>query len=364
MSRLSNWVNKPNDWFWSRVVASTRQTVQSVAIFRLLTGLFLLFFYTPGFQWIGQIPSAFYNPPLFSPAFFFQGFPPAETFLVLDILVLVSILCILLGVRARLFTRLFVVFSVIGYSFQYSLGKIDHNILLLVMLACMSFSGWGTQLALVPDKKKASDSLQKSVALLAVLLCFGFFTAGFEKALNWLNVDLSRSGSAFWYQSGFYAMGRTHLLAPLGEKIPLFVFKLMDYCAVLFELIPFVCLLLSRRAWIAWLSIACIFHLVNLLLLNIPFFLQAIIYLAFLDYTRLYSFVSVRPKLITSVFLIAGAGFFIRMYDLFMQQSSTILFVSDQAIEVSLWIYLFGWILIVIGFAKIGFSKPLNALPK
>jgi hypothetical protein len=47
-----------------------------------------------------------------------------------------------------------------------------------------------------------------------------------------------------------------------------------------------------------------------------------------------------------------------------MQQSSTILFVSDQAIEVSLWIYLFGWILIVIGFAKIGFSKPLNALPK
>ena len=48
----------------------------------------------------------------------------------------------------------------------------------------------------------------------------------------------------------------------------------------------------------------------------------------------------------------------------FKEQSSTILFVSDQAIEVSLWIYLFGWILIVIGFAKIGFSKPLNALPK
>jgi len=360
MNELLIWLNKQNDWFWSRVVASTTQTVQSVAIFRILTGFFLLLFYSRGFQWIGGIPAAFYNPPLFSIAFFFNRFPSHGVFTALDFSLLVCILCIVIGLRSRLFTRLYVFFSIIGYSFQYSLGKIDHNIFLLVMLTCMSFSGWGTQLAIVPDKTKNSDSLPKSVALLAVLLCFGFFSAGFEKALNWLNADLSKSGTAYWFQSGFYAMERTHLLAPFGEKIPLLVFKIMDYCAVIFELIPIICLLKSKKTWITWLGVACIFHLINLLLLNIPFFLQAIIYLAFIDYSRLYRFFIEKPRLISFAYLFAGLTFLVRLYDLFREQSSTILFVPDQAILLSLLIYLLGWVLVLIGFFKLGFGKQVN----
>lgn len=358
MSGSLNWINKKTEWFWSRVVLSTSQTIESVAIFRIIAGFFLFFFYSPAFQWVGEIPSAFYNPPLLSISFFFQGFPPVEIFAILDISLLVCMLCMILGIRARIFTRLYVFLAVFGYSFQYSLGKIDHTILLLAMLAAMSFSGWGTKFAVVPDKVKKSDSLEKSVALLAVLLCFAFFTAGFEKALNWLNLDLSKSGSAYWFQSGFYAMGRTHLLAPAGEKIPFFVFKIMDYSAVVFELIPLLCLLISRRAWITWLGIACIFHLINLLLLNIPFFLQAIIYLAFLDYSRLYRLVSLKRRMIVIGGVVALIGFIIRLYDVFMQQSSTVLFIPDLEVQLSLWIYLFGWILVIIGFIKLGFNKP------
>ena len=112
-------------------------------------------------------------------------------------------------------------------------------------------------------------------------------TAGFGKALNWIDLNLTTSGFLSWFYSGYFNHGRDRLLAPLVLKIsePL-VWELIDTLAVVFELGALLAIL-SRQRWYAWLTTACIFHLANCLLLNIDFEMNAIVYLAFVPWAQL-----------------------------------------------------------------------------
>lgn len=55
-----------------------------------------------------------------------------------------------------------------------------------------------------------------------------------------------------------------------------------------FELMPLFFLWRSRKAWQFWLLIAGSIHLMNTLLLNLPFLAHFVVYLAFIDYTGLF----------------------------------------------------------------------------
>jgi hypothetical protein len=112
------------------------------------------------------------------------------------------------------------------------------------------------------------------------------FTAGFDKALHWINFDLSTGGFLSWFYSGYYILDRKLLLAPLVYRVPPQLFKILDYAAVAFELSPFFFLLAGRTAWRAWLLVAICFHLANALLLNIPFYGQVLVYLPFVALAR------------------------------------------------------------------------------
>ncbi|MDJ0689759.1 MAG: hypothetical protein QNJ41_14745 [Xenococcaceae cyanobacterium MO_188.B32] len=69
--------------------------------------------------------------------------------------------------------------------------------------------------------------------------------------------------------------------------MPKWIFEFFDYAAVIFELSAFIALLNSRKWWLFWLFIACLFHLSNTLLLNIPFMSHCLVYLVFVDFSRL-----------------------------------------------------------------------------
>ena len=347
MSKLLTSANKLNHSFWLKVVNSTSVSIESVSIFRIITGFFILLFNGNSFSWLGDAPRAFFDPPLLSLSIFFTRFPPKAFFSTIEVILLVCTLFITLGIRARLSTLVYVVLSIIAYSFQYSLGKIDHNFLFLALLICMSFSGWGSKLALVPDTLRKSDSPAKSLSLLSILVCFAFFSAGFAKGVKWMNVDFSKSGSAHWFYSGYYVMGRTYMLAPLVKNVPFFFFKLMDYAGVIFELSPLLCLLISRKSWHVWLLVACIFHLLNLLVLNIPFFINSVIYLAFFDYSGLFEKIKGKKPLLI-IYCIAGLLFAIRSYYLFSFKSSSILFIEDDNLKSLLWLYLTGWVIVFV----------------
>jgi len=281
-------MNKLNQLFWSRVMESTKMPLESLVVLRVLTGLFFLIIYSPFFFWIGEVPQVFFFPPMISLANLFSGFPPACFFYVLDISITLALLGVTLGYRARFSGITAAILLFVGFNWQYSLGKIDHNILLLVFLALMSFSGWGTKIALVPDIPEPNGRKEQVTSLLAVLLCFGMFSAGFLKAYVWIDFDPTMNGFLRWYYSGLYGKETSYFFINYLQELPFWWLDLMDYAGVLFEWSPFLFLLLGRKSWRLWLLGATLFHLTNLLILNIPFTPSFIIYLTFLNLGGLY----------------------------------------------------------------------------
>ncbi|MFT2011405.1 hypothetical protein ACMA1I_22220 [Pontibacter sp. 13R65] len=290
MRKLYTWTNEVNWLFWARVVNSTNLDVRSLSAFRIVLGSFLLATFIPSYSWIAEAPQALFNPPVLSIANFFNGFPSSVFFIAIDCLIIFSLVCLTIGIKARVSTLVFLITWIIGLSFKFSFGKIDHSsVLLSALLLCMAFSGWGRHLAILPDKKSNLDSTSKSLALLSVLLCFAMFTAGILKAFNWLDFDIETNGFLSWYRNGFYGIGRQYLLAPYVKYFPAVLVEFFDYAAVVFELSPLLFLLHSRKGWRLWLLIACSFHLSNTLMLNIMFVLNSMVYIVFMDYTWLYN---------------------------------------------------------------------------
>jgi hypothetical protein len=310
MNTLSLWLNKKNTFLWQRVVLSTNADSKSLSVLRILTGLFLLCLSFLNFVWIGTVPQAFFDPPIVSLTNFASGFPGTAFFFGIDIILIAAATCITIGLKTRLSSIIYFVAAIIAINFSYSFGKIGHSsVFYLSLLIIMSFSDWGHHLALVPDKLKSPAVNAKCLALLSVILCFAFFTAGLEKALNWINLDFNKNGSGAWFYNQFNSM-RHYLLAPyMGKYFPFWGFKIMDYIAVVFELTPLVCLLISRKAWRLWLIIACLFHIGNVLMFNINFIYLSILYMAYVDYSSIYASLVKMAK--TTVFKISTVMLFV-----------------------------------------------------
>jgi hypothetical protein len=115
------------------------------------------------------------------------------------------------------------------------------------------------------------------------------FSAGFLKAYVWIDFDPTMNGFLRWYYSGLYGKGTSYFLINYLQELPFWWLDLIDYGGVLFEWSPFLFLLLGRKSWRLWLLGATLFHLTNLLILNIPFTPSFIIYLTFLHLDGLFS---------------------------------------------------------------------------
>jgi len=257
---------------------------------------------TPYSAFVGQVPQSFYNPPVLSLAFLFAGFPPYWLMLAGDIVRIWLMVLITIGVKTRVCTIVLCLLTFISTNFVYSFGKIDHDTLVWAVALCLAFTDWGVPYALVPDQRVNPKVAARALATSGVLIAFAMFTAGFDKALHWINFDLSTSGFLSWFYSGYYTLDRKLLLAPFVLKVPPQSFKILDYAAVTFELSPFFFLLAGRTGWRAWLLIATCFHLANALLLNIPFYAHVLIYLPFVALGRFFGRANVGGSGTTAAF--------------------------------------------------------------
>jgi hypothetical protein len=279
------WIDRGIGWFWARVAASTTPVTEGLGFLRVLTGLFFMLIVPPYAYWVGTSPPAFFNPPRISAMALLSGFPSTPVMWLADIAAFACACCLLLGVYARASSLLLTVIGVLSSNATMCFGKIDHDAMLWTFLGCMAFSGWGRSLALRPDKPSRWDNPEKAFALMAVCLAFGMTVIGVHKALGWLDFDLKTNGFLGWFVHGYFVDGRTDLLADLVPRIPPLGLELMDYSGVVFEGGCFVALLLGRRVWRIWVLAACLFHLTNILTLNIPFLQNLLIYLAFVDFS-------------------------------------------------------------------------------
>ena len=268
-----------------------RQPLQGLALYRILYVLLTLVFKgTPSYLWLATMPNYLYNPPLFSLGTLFPGFPIYGICLALTIGIAILYIFLLFGFRTRTVGLTLFGLLLIGNSFSFGFGKISHDELFALLLPLiMSFSGWGEHYSLdaAPERRQAAGW---PMTLLALLLGFAMFTAGVPKFQSgWL--DPSSSAVQWYLVRRYYGLDRQDYLAPLfAQWHNPFFWEALDYGAVLFELL-FLFAIVRRHWFQRLLALAVGFHLANLLLLNISFTANLLIYLLFIEWQPIIKFI-------------------------------------------------------------------------
>ena len=259
--------------FYDRLKETTR--VENLPYFRIILGIVLLKG-ASNLSYLGTVPDALFRPHVLNMVNIFDSWPPSLFFSVTYYSTIVCAFLVIIGVKTRISLIILGVIGILQSGFGFSFGKIDHAILMYALVFAMSFTNCGSEKALWPDKPLKSTGM--SMAVLSILIAFAFLTAGVEKALVWIDFDTSTSGFLSWYYPSYYSIGRSQLLSPWVLHFPWWLTEIMDYAAVIFELTAFFFLFKGRKAWFTYLVIASIFHLLNTLLLNIPFKLHILVF--------------------------------------------------------------------------------------
>ena len=257
-------------------------TRTSLARYRVLYAVVVLLL-LPDFSWIAAFPDSMYNPPP-GPMMLFSGFPSEAVLRALEAALAVCLVAILLGWHTRAASFLSVAVSMIGYGFTYCLGKIDHDILVVLVPAALALAGWGDRLSLDAVRRRSlgetdrpERAVQWPLRLWALMIGLAFFTAALPKiAGGWLN-PLTHAVQGISIRQ-FYTHDRADLLADTFQGInnPVF-WELMDIATILLE----AGILLAVLSWggtrVAF-AIATLFHLGVWLMMNIPFWHNVVTY--------------------------------------------------------------------------------------
>lgn len=306
-----------NTAFWTRITTSVSVSDRSLPVFRILLACWILLFHFESWFWIGELPDYLMMEPVLSLANVLRSYPDATLMYALDIFRLLLVACLLFGIRARSAGITLFVVSIFSKSLQYTLGSIEHDFLLYFLLFILSFSNWGTELALIPDSRRKAYSSGLLLGIFALCLTWGMFTAGFLKALVWIDFDTGTSGFMRWLTEGYYSMERNHFLTGFMLGVDWKWLEIMDYLAVVFELTPLIFLLRSRKAWITWILVAVAFHFINVLVLNINFMTHLLVYAVFIDWGRLYDvFVRIFQRYKAWLYAVAGVIVLARFSDI------------------------------------------------
>lgn len=271
-------VEKFNTWLYSEYDFVDGRTLGA---FRIFFSACMLLFGVIRFMRIVNYSAQLYKPQS-SLAIWFD-LPTPHFFLFLDYLILVLVLFLLFGFKTR-WTSIFLSISLlIGQTFLFSFGKIDHGYLLISFLPMvMSFSNWGSCFS-VDSKRGEKTTHTWPISLMSLILGFGMFTAGLQKLIGgWLNPKFPAIRSHVFSS---YINEREGIMTTLFLDIKSSVFwESLDIMIVLFEL-GFLIVVLSRKWFNRWIAFAILFHVGVVLTMNIPFSQNVIIYFLFLNWT-------------------------------------------------------------------------------
>lgn len=284
-------MSKIKERFSHWIFDSFEVTAEGLGLYRIFYALFTFCFLLPStdmYQFLGTIPNDLYNPPP-GPMMIFDGFPSEVMFVVFHLLLVGSLISLLIGYKTAFSSVTVGVMLLVIKGFFYSLGKINHDLLLAVVPIVMSFSGWGVAYSI--DAWRSNKPGVKKVeswplTLLALFIGFMMFTAGFAKLLGgWLYLETQATLGHFFNQ--FFVKGRQDLLATQIVNIDSqLVWELLDYATVFFE-IGFLVAILHPRTTRLFVSFAVLFHFSIMMSLNISFLPNFPAYAAFLSWPAL-----------------------------------------------------------------------------
>jgi len=266
------------DIYIDRLLASYGQPDDYASLVRIAYALYYLIFFWPSAVWLTSIPDLLYYPPAISLGrfLFSDGFPSRELLFGLFCIQGIAAVALLFGVFTKASGIILCLATTLTLNFQYSLAKIDHVFLFVVVPAVLAFSNWGNRFALLPSKQKGA----RAFALLALFIGFGYFTAGLAKAPNWLDLDLSTCGVRAWWIDKNVSGTNESILDPLLRTLPTWGWEALDLSALVFE-IGFLVAFFWRKAFCVFVFVALFFHLINYVMLGIGFPFMTVVFAAF-----------------------------------------------------------------------------------
>ena len=257
-----------------------------LALYRISYASFFLLYGVPTYGWIADNPDAFFSPPLLSISIFFDGFPDPPLLQFLSLLIAALFVFLLFGYFTRTVSLILPFVIIFCDIFAYSFGKIDHDLILWLIPLCLSFAGWGNYYS-VDSKRKVGESIESwPVSLVALLLGFAFFTAGYQKfAGGWL--DFETQATKYYTLQSEIVFQRGSLLGDWAiTMIPDIMWELLDYATVLFEA-SFLLAIIKRKYFRLFIIAAILFHISVFLFMSITTTWLFITYLLFIDWATL-----------------------------------------------------------------------------
>lgn len=278
----------------SRAIGSYAHRTADLAVFRMIYAAFILASVVPIAPWLSSAPSAFFYPPL-GLAAIFRSTPPASVMIALNLILTLFAAMLLVGWKTRIASVGTGLLLLSLSSWRYSLGKINHDILLVVTPLVLVFTDWGRFFSIDSTRSRQSvgemEAAQERdvawpMALFALLIGFSMFTSGWAKATSgWL--DPSQPCSYGHMINNWLSVGRETWFAKRAIWIQsLWFWKLADWSVVALE-IAFLPAALHRRSFCLIAGIATVFHLGVMLVMNIPFPANVLAYGAFVRYSEL-----------------------------------------------------------------------------
>ncbi len=278
--------NSKSSKFNSWIFDSYHLSFEELGLFRIFAALFLLLFALPStatYQFLGSLPGEFFNPPP-GPMQLFNSFPSEAIFLLFHYALIVCLILLLFGFSTKIVSITGAILLLVLKGFIYSLGKINHDILLIVVPLVMAFSGWGRAYSVDALRKTRRHLTPQNwtLTLLALIIGFMFFTAGIPKIWGgWLDLQTQATQGHLYRE--FFVHGRRALLAPVALSFSDFIWELLDYATILFE-VGFLVAVIHPRCTRIFISIAVVFHFSVIMLMNISFLPNFIAYAAFLNW--------------------------------------------------------------------------------
>ncbi|KQY07008.1 hypothetical protein ASD37_12970 [Mycobacterium sp. Root135] len=268
---------------FDRWVESGPFTSADLGIYRIVYAVCALFI-VPNIGWLSHFPQFMFQPPP-GPIQLFPGFPSPTVLVCLEVLRSAALILLGLGLWTRCASIAVAVLLVVTYGLTFSLGKVDHTILLVVAPLVLAFANWGDRFSLdsLRHPAEATPQRQWPLRLLALLIGWGFFAAALTKVLTgWLS--FSSQAARGYFVLGYLTESRTFWLADwvaAHDVRP--AWEVVDWLTVIFE----ASILIALPWWRAFrttLAVAATFHLAVLLIMDIDFSHAVVAYGAFVSW--------------------------------------------------------------------------------
>lgn len=251
-----------------------RHPVTSVdlARYRIVYAALTLAF-LPTFSWVAEYPDSLFAPPA-GLLGLFDGFPPREVLVALELLLVLSLAALVIGLWVNVASIVASGTLLIGSGFTFSLGKIDHIILLSLAPIFLAAAGWD-------GRRRVSEWVLR---LFAYVIGLSVLSAGLAKLLGgWLDPTTHATREWAAAYEGWGSAG------PLSDSLLSlrsgWLWEPMDVAAVALEC-GLILLVVNWRAFRAGLALLAIFHVAVWLLFGIIYAFNVLVYAAFVPWGR------------------------------------------------------------------------------